>query len=187
METRLAQAVGLSKNRLEGDAAKSNLATIREMKSDDAAMMAPLQDHQGRHVAAEVRRRWTKQAVALGVISSVSADQYLRQMYRFNRLLWIGPGSGAPMSPEEVQATIDRMRSGLSTYPQECARGGNHWKRQLRTMAKVNKVAKELDVVLDWTKGQGIVPDSATSIAGDEQRDAAGPARPPAKKPVGQE
>ena len=171
MNVRLSMACDLSVNRFLGDPSRANLASIKASHQDDAALAAPLQRHQGRRISRPIRLQFTDMAVATGLFQNVSATQYMRQRHKFRALDIAYPGTGEVQTEKEAPAAIDRMRSGLTTLADEAGAMGNHWKRNIRMMAKVNEFAKKHNVVLDWTKGQGEVPDSATSIAGDEQPD----------------
>lgn len=172
MNRRLAMASLVSTNRLVGDPSQANLAAIKAAHEDDAGMMLPVQMHQIFKVAKPVRERFNEVGVAQSQIETVSATQFAKQRRRFQRLEAYAPGNGGVEASDDPQVAIDRMRSGLSTFQEECGRRGRNWRRNLRMMQKVNKVAEELKVTLDWTKGQGSVPDSATSIAGNDPTQA---------------
>lgn len=173
MNVRMSQGSLLSVNRFLGDPSRANMASIKASHQDDFSMIEPIQRHQGRLIAAQIRREWNAAAVANGVITTVSPDQYVRQRYRFDALDMGYPGTGEVQTEKEAPAAIDRMRSGLTTLITEVPRiGGGHWKNNIREMARVNKYAEKYEVVLDWTKGQGTVPDSATSIAKDEETES---------------
>ena len=173
MNTRISQSAGLSLNRLQGDASKANLATIKATNQDDAKMVEPVQRHQARRLAARIRRAHTESAIAIGLYSTVSAEQYIRQRWRFDSLVWVTPGTGAVQDVEEAEGAIDRMRSGMSTFAEECHKRGVHWKRNIRQMDRINRYAAKHGVVLDWTKGQGGAPTNATSaVAGPAAQEA---------------
>ena len=165
------QAMGcrISLNRLMGDPSQANLASIKAAHQDDDAMIAPVRDNLSRRCVLPIRKRHNEMAFANGLYSTFSARDFARQQWRFSGFDVIA-GSSAAMDTDATEASMNRMRSGLSTYPEETAKLGNHWRRNLRRMKVVNDVAEDMGVVLDWTKGQGMVPDSATSIAGDEQK-----------------
>lgn len=167
-----AMGCNISLNRLLGDPSRANLASIKAAHQDDDANAAPIQNNIARKMVVKVRREHTRLGFANGLFRSVSADQYRRQMWRFNTFETVA-SNRADLDRDDGEASIDRMRSGLSPYQDECARRGRHWRRNLMKMRAVNDEAKRLGVVLDWTKGQGQNPDSSTSIAGDEQQQGA--------------
>lgn len=155
MFTLQAMATKMSLNRLLGDPQKANFGSIKSSHNDDEAMVAPIKAHQANRVVKPVRRRHIEVAVATGLIRSVSATQFANSRHRLTQLECVA-GSHPDIQPkEEGEAAIDRMRSGRTTYIYETGRLGGYWKRNLRQMAKVNRYADRLGVVLDWTKGQG--------------------------------
>lgn len=170
------QAMGcrISLNRLLGDPSRANLASIKASHQDDEAMVAPIQQTVARRLVLPVRHAHTRWGFAQGLFRNATARDYQRQPWRYNTCSVIASDS-VDLDQEAVESAIDRMRSGLSTYQDECAKRGTHWRRNLRKMKTVNEIAREMGVVLDWTKGQGSVPDSATSIAGDQETQNASP------------
>lgn len=170
----LSMGSGLSVNRLLGDPSRANFASIKAAHQDDARMIVPVQEHQIRKQALPVRREFTRQAIGMGVITSVDSTRYLRARARFDALEWGTPGTGEVDTAEDAPAAIDRMRSGLTTYPEECAKRASNWKKNIRQMARVNKYAVDQEVVLDWTKGQGGAPGQTTSVPDSEAESSTG-------------
>ena len=169
------QAMGcrISLNRLLGDPSRANLASIKAAWNDDDAMIAPIQGEFARRVVIPIRREHNMWAINRRVIKQVTPRDYEARRFLYDTFSVV-TGQRNDMDVDDVIAAIDRMRSGQSTYQEECARRGRHWRRNLRRMKAVNDAARKLGVVLDWTKGQGQNPDSATSIAGDEKQQGAG-------------
>jgi len=150
------QAMGckLSLNRLLGDPSRANLASIKASHHDDDAMVAPIQEAIGMKVIQRIRIAHTKWAFARGLFRSISAREYERRPWQYNTFSVIA-SKRTDMDKDDGEAAIDRLRSGLSTYQDECARRGRHWRRNLRRMQTVNDVSREYGVILDWTKGNG--------------------------------
>lgn len=170
------QAMGcnISLYRLLGDPAKTNLASIKAAHQDDAESVAPVQNNVARKIVMKIRKKHIAQGFAYGLFRGISARDYRRQPWRFNALECIA-SNRADLDKDDGEASIDRLRSGLSTYQDECARRGLHWRRQLRRIAVVNKEADRLDVLLDWTKGQGGQTDHTSTQETEATSDAASP------------
>lgn len=150
------QAMGcrLSVNRLLGDPSKANLASIKASHQDDDAMVAPIVESIANKVIRHIRTRHTEVAIARGLIRSISAREFRDRRWQYTTWECIG-SNRSDLDKDDGEASIDRLRSGLSTYQGECARRGHHWRRNLRRMATVNKAARAAGVILDWTKGNG--------------------------------
>lgn len=162
--------IDVSLSTLVGDPSKSNLATIKAAKQDDDDAMAPIQDNLNQRVLRRIRKEHMKWAFARGLFAGTgfTARDYEMNPWRFNEFMLV-PSGRADLDKDDGEAAIDRLRSGLSTYQRECARRGLPWRRNILAMRQVNQFAADNQVMLDWTKGQGSVPDSTTSIAGDEK------------------
>lgn len=150
------QAMGcrISVNRLLGDPSKANLAALKAAHNDDDAMVAPIIESLSNKIVRKVRKTHTQIAFARGLFKSVSAQDFARRPFQYTTFEIVG-SNRSDLDKDDGEASIDRLRSGLSTYQGECARRGHHWRRNLRRMATVNAAARKAGVVLDWTKGNG--------------------------------
>lgn len=167
-----AMASKISLNRLLGDPQKANFGSIKSSHNDDEAMVAPIKEHQATRLAKPIRRRWTEIAAGMNKLRSVSPANFQANYHRYTQLEFVA-GSHPDIQPkEEGEAAIDRMRSGRTTYVYETGRLGRHWKHNLRIMSRVNKFAKELGVVLDWTKGNGGQLTGSSSDASSQEEAA---------------
>jgi hypothetical protein len=113
---------------------RANVFTsVRAAKLDEDAHFRPLQNWFARRVALPVRREFHRQAIGLGLLKSVTADQYLANPRQFNRFDAIGAGPRAcSIRNRDERATTGLLRSCLTTLKQQsCARRGLHWIRVL--------------------------------------------------------
>lgn len=150
------QAMGMriSVNRLLGDPTRANLASIKASHQDDDAMVAPVIGSIANKVVTPIREAHTRFGFARGLFRTFGAQDYAARPWAFNTFSSIG-ANRSDLDVEDGEASIDRLRSGLSTYQDECARRGHHWRRNLRRMRVVNEAARDAGVILDWTKGNG--------------------------------
>ena len=151
----LAAGAELSYYRLTGRYNNTSYTAVRGAHLDDDAHVKPLQQWLGHRVLLPVRRRIQREAAARGYFRSITPRQYLRQIDRLQRFEVIGPGREFLDPETETEASIAKLRAGLSTLMWECAKRGLHWIRVLRQAALENRVAAGLGVVLDFSKGQG--------------------------------
>jgi lambda family phage portal protein len=162
--TLAAMGCKISVSTLLGDPSKSNMASIKAAHHEDDETVAPIQTCFANRVVIPMRREFTAQAIALGRLRSVRAQDYTRRPWKYNQCALIA-SNRADLDKDDGEASLDRLRSGLATYQDECARRGKHWRHNLRKMQVVNEEAKRLGIVLDWSKGQGNAPMQATSVA----------------------
>lgn len=160
-----AGAAGLSYYRFTGRYDKTSYSSARAAHLDDEAHVRPIQGWLGRRLVLPVRRAFQTQAAAAGLFSNVTPAEFRRQQRKFLRCEAIGTGREQLDPQLETEAAIAKLRAGLSTLKIECGKRGLHWIQVLRQIALENRVAKQLGVTLDHSKGQG-------SRAGGSTRDA---------------
>jgi capsid protein len=151
----IAGAAGLSYYTLSGNYGATSYSSVRAAKLDEDAHIRPLQNWFSSRVALPVRRDFHRQAIALGLLKSVSARDYLKNPRRFSRFDAIGAGRDLLDPEAESNAAAGLLRTCLTTLKQQCAKKGLHWLRVLRQIALENHVLDVLDIALDLSKGQG--------------------------------
>jgi lambda family phage portal protein len=159
-------AAGVSYIRLTNDLKAASYTSARASHLNDAAFFRPIQNWLSRKTMMPVRRRHTSAAVAKGLLSSISAQQFLKQQRRWTRLMAMGPGR-EQLDPEmETDAALGRIRGGMSSLPEENALMGRNWRRTIQQRARSERYAASLGVVLDFSKG-------ASPPAGEKKRESA--------------
>lgn len=165
-----AAGVGLSWYQLTGDYSATNFSSVRAAKLDEDMHIRPIQNWIGYDLALPIRREFHREAIARGLIKSVSPSDYLANTERYSRFDAMGPGRELLAPGEETDAAAARCRSGLSNLKLENGRRGNHWIRVLRQMAIENHLKQLLGVVVDFSKGQGgQVTDSTSAASGSNE------------------
>lgn len=167
-----AGGVGLSYYTLTGRMDKSNYTAIRGALLAEDGHIRPLQNWFARRVALPMRREFQRQAIGLGKLKSVSASQFLKNERSYSRFDAVGAGRDLLDPEAENNATLGKLRGGLTTLKIECARRQLHWIKVLRQMALENRLAELLGVVLDFSKGQGGQVDGNTRSVGTNKQDA---------------
>ena len=182
----MAGGVGLSIQRLTGDAAGANFAAIKASHEDDATVISPIQDHVVSQMVAPIRKRFTSQAVGMRRIKSISAQQFQRQKFRFSQIEATFPGIVSSDPLADVEAAMARVRAGFSTTAAEAARLGHHWKENMDKQSEINQYAKKKGMVLDNSKGQGVpLERSSTERPTEAEKDKeAERARPQTPRPA---
>lgn len=150
-----AGGVGLSYYSLTGRYDRTNYTSVRGALLAEDSHIRPLQNWFASTVALPIRRDFHRQAIALGKLKSVSAEQFLKNPRRYSRFDAIGAGRDLLDPEAETNAATGKLRACLTTLKQECARRGQHWIRVLRQVALENRLLELLDISLDLSKGQG--------------------------------
>jgi lambda family phage portal protein len=168
-----AGGVGLSYYSLTGRYDRTNYTSVRGALLAEDSHIRPLQNWFASTVALPIRRDFHRQAIALGKLKSVSAEQFVENPRRFSRFDAIGAGRDLLDPEAETNAATGKLRACLTTLKQECARRGQHWIRVLRQIALENRLLDILEIALDLSKGQGGQVVGNTRSKRDQQEAAA--------------
>ena len=155
MRQEQAMGAGLSYTTLTGDFSATSFTSAHGAANEENAYFRPLQRRFARHVVLPMRNEHTKFAAAYGLYQTLSATQFLKQPHRWSRLLYMPPGRDQLNPLDQSGASIDRMRSGLSTLDVECGLEGRHWRKTLRMKARIEAETARLKTSLDWSRGGG--------------------------------
>lgn len=188
MTERMAGGSGLSKQRLTGDAAGANFASIKASQEDDARVIAPIQRHVIGQTIRPIRKRFTEVAISARRISSISAQQFRNQRFRFTQIRATFPGVVSSDPLADAEAAGARMRMGLSSPIREAARLGHDFFEVIDETAEANAYAKANLVVMDLSKGQGIPLERSSTerpTEAEKQKEADRDATPQPKTPRG--
>jgi capsid protein len=187
MVERMAGGSALSKQRLTGDAAGANFASIKASQEDDARVISPIQKHVISQTIVPIRKRFTSIAIGTRRISSISAQQYRNQRFRFNAIRATFPGIVSSDPLADAEAAGARMRMGLSSPIQEAARIGHDFYEMIDETAEANAYAKKNLVVMDLSKGQGVPLERSSTerpTEAEKQKEAERNAPAPPRNPT---
>lgn len=174
----LAAGAKLSYYRTTGRYNNVSYTAVRGAHLDDDQHVKPLQQWIGRLLVEPIRRRVNAEAAAMGYFRTITPREFARDPMRWQRFETIGPGR-EQLDPEmETEASVAKLRAGLSNLMYECALRGKHWIRVLRQASLENRIARRLGLVLDFSKQQGGQATSSTRQATTEPatKKAAAPA-----------
>jgi len=148
----IAAASGVSYYTTTGDYEGTNFSSTRGAKLDEDLHIKPLQHWFATHAALRVRKDFNAMAAAGGLFQSLSPAEFRRSRRTYQRFDAIGNGRELLDPFKEGEARTTRLRTGLSTYKEECARTGKHWIRVLMQIALERKVTTMFGVTLDFSK-----------------------------------
>lgn len=167
-----AGGTGLSYYSVTGDYESTNYSSVRAAILAEDNHIRPIQDWHARKMALPMRREYNAEAVARGIVTSVSPRQFLENPSLYQRFDAMGPGREMLDPDKETTAAAGRCRAGFSNLKIELARRGLHWIRVMRQKALENRLTELLGVVLDFSKGQGGQVDKTTSAGQAEAHEA---------------
>lgn len=147
-----AAGLGLSYYTLTGDYESTSFSSSRAAKIDEDGRIDPLKDWFATHVALRMRRDFNAIAAASGKFKSLRPADFKANERTYQRFDAIGNGRDLIDPFKEGEARTARLRTGISTFKEECAKRGQHWIKVLMQIAIEKKVQKMFGVELDHTK-----------------------------------
>lgn len=161
----ISSAHGLSYYTVTGDYEATNFSSSRAAKLDEDLHVRPLQSWFATRTALPIRRQFNAVAAAAGLYQSISPSEFRRNQRRYQRFDAIGQGRELLDPFKEGEARTSRLRTGISTFKEECARRGQHWIRILMQLAIEKRICELFGVVLDFSKS------GADDQGSDQQQD----------------
>jgi lambda family phage portal protein len=158
---------------LTGDWESTSFSSGRGSKISEDQRIKPLQNWFACHAALRVRREFNAIAASTGLIESVTPAEFTKNERTYQRFDAIGIGRDLMDPFREGEARTTRLRTGVSTFKEECARDNKHWVRVLMQLAVERRVCKLFGVTLDFSK-QGGTGGDATGGNGDAIGDEQG-------------
>lgn len=169
-----AGGIGLSYYTLTGDYESTNFTSTRAAKMDEDLHLGPLKGWFGTHVALPMRRDFNALAAASGAYQSIRPADFNANIRTYQRFDAIGNGRDLLDPFREGEARTARLRTGMSTFKEECAKRGQHWIKVLMQIAIEKKVRGMFGVDVDVTKaGNGAQQDSGQGGNQQQQDDQA--------------
>lgn len=164
-----ASGLGLSYYTLTGDYVATNFTSTRAAKMDEDLHLGPLKAWFATHVALRMRKEFNALAAAGGQYKALRPADFRANERTYQRFDAIGNGRDLLDPFKEGEARTARLRTGISTFKEECAKRGQHWIKVLMQLAIENQVRKMFGVQIDITK-----PGSGTNVtSGDANEEAA--------------
>ena len=156
-----AASVDLSYHTVSGDYESVTFTSGRHAKMDEELSIAPLQDWFGRSVSLPVRRMFNAAAVTTGLMKTMRPVAFRDRYATYQRFDVIGNGRSLVDPYKEGEARTARLRTGLSTFREECAKRNQHWIRVLMQRSLEKQIFSMFGVEPDFTKaGNGVVEQS---------------------------
>jgi lambda family phage portal protein len=147
-----AGGIGLSYYTLTGDYEGTNFTSTRAAKMDEDLRIAPLKSWFATQVALPMRKDFNAIAAASGAYQTLRPADFRANERTYQRFDAIGNGRDLLDPLKEGDARTARLRTGMSTFKEECAKRGQHWIKVLMQLAIEKKVRSMFGIDLDLSK-----------------------------------
>lgn len=143
--------IGLSYMRFTGDVSQTNFSSARVADLQDRKGFVPLQAWHAWYVDTEIRRRVTRQAIAMGLlpIPAGGTVRFNRNPDRWLCCKAVPPGWGYVDPDKQIKASIASIGAGLSTFERELGAVGLDPDEVFPVLAAELKELKRLGIPLD--------------------------------------
>lgn len=147
----VAAALGLSYEQFSRDYSKTNYSSARASMGETHKYMQGRKKVVADRFATAIYVLWFEEELHAGNIPlppgktvDIFYDPVMREA--LTACSWIGASRGQIDELKETQSALMRIRGGLSTYEDECARLGLDFRRVFRQRAREERMLKELDL-----------------------------------------
>lgn len=158
---------GISYPAMTRDTSGQTFAGGRLSQNMDYQAFRPFQEFIARKFCMPVYRRWLSMAVLSRV---VMAPGYFDNPRFWEACEFMPPGWAHGVNPlQEVEASIKSMEAGITTLADETAFNGKDWKRQLRQLGKIKRLADSQGLVLQGVNAAAKVVEKKAEELLEEQ------------------
>lgn len=153
---KVAASLGVSYEELSRDFSKASYSSARASMATTGRSMAARKKMVADRFAQNVYALWVEEELAAGNLP-LPAGRNRTDFYRLNglakaaytRATFVGSGRGQIEELKETQAAMLRIKSGLSTYEEECAKLGKDWREVFDQLAREQKVIEQLGLPIN--------------------------------------
>lgn len=147
----IASALGLSYEQFSRDYSKTNYSSARASMGETFKYMQGRKKVVADRLATAIYVLWLEEEIHAGNVPlppGKSPDIFYDPVMReaLCACSWIGASRGQIDELKETQSALMRIRGGLSTYEDECARLGLDYRRVFRQRAREERMLAELDL-----------------------------------------
>lgn len=148
---KIAASLGVGYEELSRDFSKASYSAARASMATTGRAMAARKKMVADRFAHNVYALWIEEEIAAKNLP-LPPGRNRTDFYRDNglakaaytRCTFVGSGRGQIEELKETQAAMLRIKSGLSTYEEECAKLGKDWREVFDQLAREQKVIEEL-------------------------------------------
>lgn len=176
LQRHVAAALGLSYEEFSKDYTKTNYSSARASMGQTWKYMQGRKKNVADRFATMVYLLWLEEEINAGnvplppgfTLDTFYGDPVMREA--LCSCDWIGASRGQIDEMKETQSALMRIKGGLSTHEQECARLGMDYRRVFKQLSREQRLAESLNLqfALDATK-QGTNDAQATMREGSNQ------------------
>ncbi len=148
----VAAALGLSYEQFSRDYTKTNYSSARASMNETWKYMQARKKVVADRYASTAYSLWLEEAINKGEITSLPRNFNFYEGQNKDAICastWIGASRGQVDELKETQAAVLRIKSGLSTYEEECAKLGRDFRDVFEQRATEQEALAELGLSLD--------------------------------------
>ena len=150
---KVAASLGVSYEELSRDFSKASYSAARASMATTGRAMGARKKLVADRFAQNVYALWLEEQIAQGNLP-LPPRRNRTDFYRENGLMkaaycrasFVGSGRGQIEELKETQAAMLRIKSGLSTYEEECAKLGRDWREIMEQRAREERLIQSLGV-----------------------------------------
>lgn len=160
LQRHVAAALGLSYEEFSKDYTKTNYSSARASMGQTWKYMQGRKKNVADRFATMVYLLWLEEEINAGnvplppgfTLDTFYGDPVMREA--LTSCDWIGASRGQIDEMKETQSALMRIKGGLSTHEQECARLGQDYRRVFKQLSREQRLAESLNLTfaLDATK-----------------------------------
>jgi lambda family phage portal protein len=171
---KLAATLGVSYEELSRDIGRASYSGIKAAMTMTGRAMAARKRLVADRFANMVYQLWVEEEIAAKNLP-LPAGRNRTDFYRDNgmakaaytRCSFVGSGRGQIDELKETQAAMLRVKSGLSTYEEECAKLGKDWREVFEQLARENAMIQSLGIPVNLDATAKGKQSAANTLKGD--------------------
>lgn len=176
---KVAASLGVSYEELSRDFSKASYSAARASMATTGRAMAARKKMVADRFAHNVYQLWVEEEIAnknLPLPPGRNRTDFYRDngMARaaYTRCTFVGSGRGQIEELKETQAAMLRIKSGLSTYEEECAKLGKDWREVMEQLARENRLIQSLGIPVNLDATAKGKQTAANTLKGSGRDDA---------------
>jgi lambda family phage portal protein len=171
---KLAATLGVSYEELSRDIGRASYSGIKAAMTMTGRAMSARKRLVADRFANMVYQLWVEEEIAAKNLP-LPAGRNRTDFYRDNgmakaaytRCAFVGSGRGQIDELKETQAAMLRVKSGLSTYEEECAKLGKDWREVFEQLARENAMIQSLGIPVNLDATAKGKQSAANTLKGD--------------------
>lgn len=175
LQRHIAAALGLSYEEYSRDYTKTNYSSARASMGQTWKYMQGRKKNVADRFATMVYLLWLEEEINAGNVPlppGFTLDTFYRDPVMREALCacdWIGASRGQIDELKETQSALMRIKGGLSTHEQECARLGSDYRKVFKQLSREQRLAQSLNLAFSMDATQQGTNDAQQTMRDDDE------------------